>query len=401
MKYPFYYEVRFRLIAYDLENNIKHESFVRKCENDNPLLAREEAFEIFNEYLSYLINLGRAKSVLGNYKITQPAFVNKILDNSLHNQSSFNDEWFTNYEKFREEISVFLIVTDKEIAENTLGAFSFEDKVEMEFEIHTVASFIPDEQKLVDNLDLRELELYEYFKIDISALKRIVYHYDEDYADSGEDEESGAMRTILETPYVWTTLEEYEFNKNLLHNHEYEKPVTQQFDYEKLIRGGESDQIEFKPTLLFDFHSKQPRYFVKHGIARTICGFLNTIGGILFIGVNDKKETIGIDNDFSIFDGDAKDKIKLEIDGLIASFIGISNKPYINASIEKINGVDIIVIEVQESKNPVFLNKMNRLDGKTEFEKEFYIRMTASTHQLKDVEEIIKYVMNKKWDSLP
>jgi len=49
MNYPFYYEVRFRLIAYDSENNIKHESFIKKCEKDTPLEARKEAFEEFNE----------------------------------------------------------------------------------------------------------------------------------------------------------------------------------------------------------------------------------------------------------------------------------------------------------------------------------------------------------------
>ena len=55
---PFYYEVRFRLIAYDAENNFNIQSHVVKCEDENPLTARNKAFEIFNEYLSFQI--GRA-----------------------------------------------------------------------------------------------------------------------------------------------------------------------------------------------------------------------------------------------------------------------------------------------------------------------------------------------------
>lgn len=397
MKYPFYYEVRFRLIAYDSENNIKHESFIKKCENDDPLEARKDAFDVFNEYLSYLIKLDRAKIVNENYKIIQPSFVSEILNKEFENIMKENSEWDSKFENFKEEISIFLVVTDKNIAMNVIDAFCFEDEIEMEYEIHKVASFNFEEQVLVDNLDMRELPLYKHFNIDVTGITKIVFHYGLDYGESGEDVESGAMREIIDTPFVWTTLEEYELLESISGKNSLEEEDLNQFDYKTIISRGESHQVEFKPTLLYDFKSQTSRYFVKHIIAKAICGFLNSDGGTLFIGVNDKGGLVGIENDYSLFEGQVQDKIRLAVDSLITSFFGVSNKPFINAEIEKIDGVDIIVVNVEESTKPIFLKKMNKVDEKVTFEKEFYIRMTASTHQLKDIEDITNYVMNKSW----
>jgi len=65
--------------------------------------------------------------------------------------------------------------------------------------------------------------------------------------------------------------------------------------------------------------------------------------------------------------------------------------------IERVKEIDLLVICVEESSKPVFLKKMNKVDGKTEFEKEFFIRMNASTHQVKDIEDIMDYTFNKDW----
>lgn len=417
MKYPFYYEVRFSLIAFDSENNIKRESFIQKAQDENPLEARKLAFDYFNEYLSFLIKLDRVKIVKGNYEITQPSFISEIIDNEPpkinENINSINidkknidkdipktieevleeysektkdhSDWRNKCESFREEISIFLVVTDENIARDVLEAYEYEGEIEMEYEIHKVASYEIGKQDLVYNLEFYEHKLYKHFKIDISSIEKTVYHYGEFYED-GEDIES-AVNKILDTPYVWNTLEDY--NEIML--------TSNDLDIETVITRGESHQVEFKPSLLYDFNKQRGRYFVKYIIAKTICSFLNSRGGYLFIGVNDNGEIKGIEPDYSLFEGNKQDKIKLEVDSLISSFFGISKKPLIQVFIERVKEVDLLVIQVEESSKPVFLKKMNKVDGKTEFEKEFFIRMNASTHQLKDIEEIMDYTFKKDW----
>lgn len=54
----------------------------------------------------------------------------------------------------------------------------------------------------------------------------------------------------------------------------------------KIIESGESQEVEFKES----FHSSQR-------FSEIICGFANTYGGILLIGVNKKKEILGLSGD--------------------------------------------------------------------------------------------------------
>ena len=69
-KTPFHYEVRFRLIAYDSDNNYSFPSYTKKCINSNPLKVRIEAFEIFDEYLIFPDQKDRLKiNKRGNYVI--------------------------------------------------------------------------------------------------------------------------------------------------------------------------------------------------------------------------------------------------------------------------------------------------------------------------------------------
>ena len=152
-----------------------------------------------------------------------------------------------------------------------------------------------------------------------------------------------------------------------------------------IIENGETSQVEFKPALLYNFLTKKGGIGIKAIIAKTICGFLNTKGGILFIGINDKKKIVGLEKDFSLSDGkDEKDFFRLEFDQMIDHFLSFSVKPNVNGDFQWINEKDIFVVIVEPSKaKPVFLKGQN--------EKEFYVRGEASTRQLTDIEEIIDY----------
>ncbi len=245
-----------------------------------------------------------------------------------------------------------------------INAFEFEGKVENEFELHKVASYRYEEQDIIDNLDMQELPLYEYFQIEVENLSETIYHYGLDYLESGEDQESGAKRTILKTPHLWQNLDEY---------NEYYSPAKTEnvvsieptVDFLRIIERGESNQVELKPCLLYNFKSGEGGIGVKYIIAKAICGFLNSNGGVIFIGISDDGSIQGLKYDYSLFPGgNEKDKFLLELDSLLTYFFDLSIKPLVNSSIENIDGKDILIISVEESYKPIFLR--NKRSGQTQ-----------------------------------
>lgn len=396
-KYPFHYEVRLKLLAFDTDNNFDIQSHVVKCDDENPLTARNRAFEIFDDYLSFPIQNGRIKkNIRGNYEIVKPSFVSKIFkqleENFKDNFSEIEREW----EQFNEEISVFLIINDIDFLKNLSNDnfYKFADGTyKTDFDIHRVSTSMFEDQYMLNNLEMIELFLFNYFKIDVSELKTTVFHYGIDYNDFEEDEEKGAKREILRTPHIWSSYNEYleEYGDSQFEDKEDEENTITGINYLDVIRKGESHQIEFKPTLSYNFNTERGGISVLYIIAKTICSFLNSSGGVLFVGVKDSGEVQGLDYDYSLYNSEnKKDKILLEVDSLIARFFGISYKPLIQATVEVIDDKDVLVIIVEKNSKPVMLlnNKDNIL------KKEMFIRLNASTHQLIDIEEMIGYVFN-------
>ena len=78
---PFHYEIRVKLLAFDKNNNVRNESFRKVFNNEKLIKNRINAFEEFNEYLSFLKQLNRLeKNMKGNYLIVQPYFISEILN---------------------------------------------------------------------------------------------------------------------------------------------------------------------------------------------------------------------------------------------------------------------------------------------------------------------------------
>ena len=101
----------------------------------------------------------------------------------------------------------------------------------------------------------------------------------------------------------------------------------------ELVRKQESETLEFKPSL------SQTR-----DIIETVSAFSNTKGGSIIIGVDDKKNVIGIDVGKKTIESLANE-IKQNTDPQI----------YPSISVEDIDGKNVIVVEVKEGKSkPVF-----------------------------------------------
>jgi len=157
-----------------------------------------------------------------------------------------------------------------------------------------------------------------------------------------------------------------------------------------MIDKGESVNLEFKQTLSLDleiFHRKgklEARKSKKEkaeiAVLKTIVAFLNTKGGSLLIGVNDKGKVVGINDELSVFDNDSEDKFNLRLENLLDNKIGKECIPYRSVSSIIVNEKTVIKVDVDAANQPFFLG-----------DSDFYVRNLASSVILKG-RELVRYL---------
>lgn len=158
-----------------------------------------------------------------------------------------------------------------------------------------------------------------------------------------------------------------------------------------LIEDGEDKNIEFKSTLMYCVEKNQKEPYIEHSIAKTIAAFANSEGGILFIGVSDKKEILGLDNDINLSKPKTLDGFILSLDNLVENYLKGASQVLINNIKYTIENKNIIILEINKSNHPIFVIK----NKKNESVSDFFIRAQASTRNLNN-QEFFNYIKNKK-----
>lgn len=144
----------------------------------------------------------------------------------------------------------------------------------------------------------------------------------------------------------------------------------------KLISEGESQRLEFKSSLRWDYRTKCVNKDLEHVIAKSISGFLNSEGGTLLIGVADKQEIIGLQKDYNSLRKKNRDGFQLQLVQVISNYIGIEYSDFWNFDFINIDGKDICIINVKKSPEAVYTKKINK-NGE-----DFFIRKGSSTRSL-------------------
>ncbi|KKN19918.1 hypothetical protein LCGC14_0940900 [marine sediment metagenome] len=141
------------------------------------------------------------------------------------------------------------------------------------------------------------------------------------------------------------------------------------------IAEGENKFIEFKSSLRWDYNQDKLNKELEFVIVKTITAFLNTEGGVLFIGVDDNGNILGIKKDYETLGRKQnKDGFLLKLDTLVNNHIGKEIGQYINIKIIEFEDKHVCVIEVSRSGKPLFFKRGNH--------EEFIIRGAAGTKTL-------------------
>lgn len=153
-------------------------------------------------------------------------------------------------------------------------------------------------------------------------------------------------------------------------------------ELKELVNTGESDNVEFKSTLRYNLHIDKPDKKVENASLKTIAAFLNSSGGILFVGVKDDGEVLGLEKD----NFTNEDKLLLHFNSLVNAHLGVENSQYIRASMQSLDGKRILVVEVIPTPRPVFFSRDN--------DEIFFVRSGNATQKLKP-SEVIAYVAQR------
>jgi len=160
---------------------------------------------------------------------------------------------------------------------------------------------------------------------------------------------------------------------------------------EELIAGGESNELEFKSSLRWDYKNEKELKKLEEVILKSISSFANREGGKLIIGIGDNGEVLGLDHDYAYLGGD-KDKFEVHLRNIINNSFGEKfGASGLSIKFDKINDSEICIIDILKWKKPLYLESKDKNGQKS---KKIYIR-SGNTSQKLGLDEISDYVTNR------
>ena len=148
---------------------------------------------------------------------------------------------------------------------------------------------------------------------------------------------------------------------------------------EEILAEGESEELEFKSSLRWDYKQGIINRALESVIVKTVSAFANSDGGTLMIGVDDDGNPLGLENDYASLGAD-KDKFELHLRNLLNQQIGTS---FVASSIKTvfpvIDEIEICQVEVTRSREPIILSVTDKNGVKSE---KVYVRSGNSSQEL-------------------
>jgi hypothetical protein len=145
------------------------------------------------------------------------------------------------------------------------------------------------------------------------------------------------------------------------------KYISEKDQILKMLRIGENKYIEFKETFSKNLKKNIKDDNIRKASLKTIVGFLNADGGTLLIGIDDKGEIKGVENDYF----ESKDDYIKNFKNLIKEKIGPDFYTFINWDLIEVEGKNILKVDCKPSNKACFFE-----------DKEFFVRTNPATDKL-------------------
>ncbi len=147
-------------------------------------------------------------------------------------------------------------------------------------------------------------------------------------------------------------------------------------DVRSLIEGGESAVVEFKSTARHNLHTRMPDDSITWAMIRAIAALMNTHGGTLLVGVDDRGRPVGIEHDYAHVKGRNRDGWELWLTAAVRNALGLLAATDVPVRFCTVDDRTIARIDVRPGAEPVFAKR------KGESKEVFYARLNNSTAEL-------------------
>lgn len=159
---------------------------------------------------------------------------------------------------------------------------------------------------------------------------------------------------------------------------------------EAMVRGPETDHVEFKETLRIDREGAVNRE-VEHASVKTIAAFANSAGGTLVIGRTDQGAMTGLGPDLASLKEPTHDKFELYLRELITRTAGAAVNQGFQVRFSELDGLAVALVAVSPVIEPVFVRSKDR-HGRDHTA--FYIRAGNGTRELA-IDEAWHYMLRR------
>ena len=156
--------------------------------------------------------------------------------------------------------------------------------------------------------------------------------------------------------------------------------TTSAISLEDLIAEGESDELELKSSLRWDYQEERLNRKLEEVVVKSIAAFANSDGGILLIGVDDDGELLGLAKDYLTFEDGDSDKFELHLRNLLSNQLGVTYvSTNLHVSFPSPNEYEICQVEIQAAAKPKFITLP---DNNGQRKEHFYVRNGNKSEEL-------------------
>lgn len=188
-----------------------------------------------------------------------------------------------------------------------------------------------------------------------------------------------------------TEPKQYEFIENITDEMVYSlSSLSDEIHLKHIIGMGETRHVEFKQSffanvdkIMGDEINIEKDSTVQHEVIKDIASFMNTDGGTLLIGVNDKGKVIGIEREMARFKFKKIDNYFQELGAQLGSRLFRDYQQYCKLTEVKVDGAIVAKIDCRPSSFPVFLDN-----------EKFHVRTDTSSPCLTG-NEMLRYINNR------
>ncbi len=154
----------------------------------------------------------------------------------------------------------------------------------------------------------------------------------------------------------------------------------------------ESYILEFKSTMCWDVDEGRKSKVMEKIILKTIAALSNGQGGTLLVGVDDKKNVLGLENDYQVLKKPDNDGFQLHLEQLVDNAFGTQfTASNIQVSFPKIEGKSICEVVVKRGTEALYVDEVDKHGKK---EKKFYLR-SGNSSKAQDIEQAAKYISQR------